>query len=148
MMWFNYSMISITILLVAVFIAIIFSIKQIKWYLLTPNNLLVFGAFCSAWILLYPTYSVAVPGFNALILSAQNAIRLFGVDENFFEIIERVEEAYEHGQCTILPEYYKTVLSLYHMVTPVFTVTLILSFFKNVVSWVQYKLSFYKDIHI
>lgn len=148
MNWELWNNISAIILIVSIVVAFIMYTRRIKWHWITSRNLFVFGVFCSAWILLYPTYRVVMPSVNALILSAQNSVRLFAFDDNIFDIIERVEEANVNGNCTALPGYYKIFLSLYHTLTPVLTITVILSFFRNIVSYVQYKLSFYKDAHI
>ncbi len=118
--------------------------------ILTPNRALILGTFVSASILFFPLYikeladSVSVAAYiKAALVSVQHAIRLFAFDGDYMDIVDMV-----NGLDADVQMFYTFLGALFYLVAPMLTFGLILSFFKNILAYFRYVISFWKTTHV
>lgn len=125
--------------------------RNTKLQLLKPINVLIIGVFLSGIFLFYPVYfdyfaqtsysSARV--FKSILLSCHNAIRLFVIDSDF-EMIA----TFTALQGKFIETAYPILASLIFVVAPLLTFGFILSFFKNLISYLRYVFSFNKKVYV
>lgn len=151
MYWHSFWFIAVAILGLAVIDAIavlLFRYKRKR--ILTPNRALIVGTWGSASVLFYPLYLRELEGavsvaeyLKAGLVSIQHSIRLFAFDGDYMDIVEMVE-----GLEPEIQTLYTLFGAILYLVAPILTVGLILSFFKNLTSYVHYVFSFWKHTHV
>ncbi len=118
--------------------------------ILTPNRALILGVWASASVLLYPLYlrefegAVSVAEYiKAGLVSIQHSIRLFAFDGDYMDIVDMAA-----GLESEIQTLYTLLGAILYLAAPILTVGLILSFFKNLTSYVHYVFSFWKHTHV
>lgn len=129
--------------------ALLFLRYNVKGFL-TPNRVLIFGTWAASGIFLYPMYFADIGGsegferrFKAVLASAQHAIRLFGFDGGYLDVVRKVEDLDPDIQTR-----YTVLGVIIYLVAPILTISLILSFFKDLTARARYALSFFMDAHV
>ena len=121
------------------FLIVIFELSRKQRSIVTNRNILIVSTAISSGILLYPAYRTMFSVFHSLLLAVQHTIRLFAFHDRYLEMIEKVEG---------LTEYYMVTLAAFYIIAPMLTVSVVISLFKNIASYLKYKLSFHKKVHI
>lgn len=111
-------------------------------------NVLFGGIFVSSTIIFFPIYGGifaehAVGAVKVFLLSLHNTLRLFIVDADF-EIILEHTDTIQGG----LSMAYSTLAAVLFVLAPALTFGVVLSFFKNIFSYVDYWLRYFTDIYI
>lgn len=146
------------ILSVAIFIlAIVISIVKLsirgKKVLLKPFYIFAVSVAISTMLIFYPVYFGYFEGtinlffrvVKSILFSIYSTIGLFLADSNF-ELIETMVSS--ANLSVLLTQSYTIFASILFVVVPISTFGIILSFFKNVISYVRYWCSFAKPIYI
>lgn len=104
--------------------------------LATPSRVLAVGVFFSGWTLYFPYYFYSFAGQNivarlweALWVSAHHTIRLFVIDTDFSEIF--------NSAMLSSVEFYAVLGTILFILAPIMTAGVILSFFRNFVSYMR-----------
>ena len=131
-----------------------FKSKYKRGRVIDPLKILFIGVILSALLLFIPIYrvdlaSTACSGFEVLLVSIHNVIRLFIVDGdfNFITDVLAVAEGMNGGA---LPFYssYTAFFAILFVWAPILTFTFVLSFFKNVLSYIHYFLHFRAEVFV
>ena len=151
MYWYSFWLIAVAILGFAVIDAIamlFFRYKRKR--VLTSNRALILGTWVSASVMLYPLYLRALEGpisgveyIKAGLVSIQHSIRLFAFDGDYMDIVDMAE-----GLGSEIQTLYTLLGAILYLVAPILMVGLILSFFKNLTSYVHYVFSFLQHTHV
>ena len=139
MNWNEWALTASAIFMFFTVFALVIEIKRTRFRLLTTRNVLITGTFISSCVILFPVYLANISVFSSILMSIQHAIRLFAFDNRFFELINRGEG---------LTEYYMIMLASLYVFAPMLSISLVISLFQNIVSYLKYKFSFSKDMHI
>lgn len=151
MYWYSFLSISVAILGIALIdaIAVLF-FRYKRNRILTPNRSLILGTWASASIMFYPLYLRELEGtvgvveyIRAGLVSIQHSIRIFAFDGDYMNIVEMSEGLEPDVQI-----FYTLLGAILYLVAPILTVGLILSFFKNLTSYIYYIFSFWKHTHV
>ena len=117
--------------------------------LLSPANILVAGTALASVSFFFPIYYLVFEGegslsgiAKALMLSLQNAVRLFGLDGDFLDMLELID-----APAAIAPFYTFVGAALYTL-APLLTFNLFLSLIKNMSAFTRYMLSLGKTAHV
>jgi len=131
---------AIAVLVLFSAIALTAEVKLPNSYFLTGRNIFIFGMLLSSILIMLPLYTVeGVHWIFAAIASVLHAATLFFFRPDFDKIIELWRQ---------LPLYYMITVSAYHLIAPIISAAVILSFVKHFTSLVKYNFSFNKDVHI
>ena len=122
-------------------------------YILTPFQLFLIGFFISVAILFFPIYYcdyfgdelIFVKLIKSVLMSIHNTMRLFILDGDF-EIIESSINSTVLG--VGLEKAYSIYVAIIFVIAPVLTAGFVLSFFKNVASFLKYFFKWRSDIYI
>lgn len=122
-------------------------------YVLTPFQLFLIGFFISATILFFPIYYCdyfnnelgAAKLIKSVLLSIHNTMRLFILDGDF-EIIKSSINSSVLG--VGLEKAYSIYAAIIFVMAPVLTAGFVLSFFKNVASFLKYFFKWRSDIYV
>ena len=121
-------------------IAIITELKTTHRYLFTGRNIFIFGISFSATLLMIPIYAFESGHWIfSVIASILHIMSLFFFKPNFEKIIDLWRS---------FPLYYMITISAYHLITPMISTAVILSFVKHFAAFVKYKFCFNKDVHV
>lgn len=151
MYWYSFWSIAVAILGLAVIdaIAVLF-FRYKRKRILTPNRALILGTWASASVMFYPLYLRELEGtvgvaeyIRAGLVSIQHSIRLFAFDGDYMDIVDMAE-----GLEPEIQTLYTLLGAILYLAAPILTVGLILSFFKNLTSYVHYVFSFWKHTHV
>ena len=117
--------------------------------LLSPANILFAGTALASVSFFFPIYYLVFEGegslsgiAKALMLSLQNAVRLFGLDGDFLDMLELID-----APAAIAPFYTFVGAALYTL-APLLTFNLFLSLIKNMSAFTRYMLSLGKTAHV
>ena len=151
MYWYSFWSIAVALLGFAVIdaIAVLF-FRYKRKRILTPNRALILGTWASASVMFYPLYLRELEGtvgvaeyIRAGLVSIQHSIRLFAFDGDYMDIVDMAE-----GLEPEIQTLYTLLGAILYLAAPILTVGLILSFFKNLTSYVNYVFSFWKQTHV
>ncbi len=151
MYWYIFWSVAVTILGLAAIdaIAVLF-FRYKRKRILTSNRALILGVWASASVMLYPLYlrefegAVSVAEYiKAGLVSIQHSIRLFAFDGDYMDIVDMAT-----GLEPEIQTLYTLLGAILYLAAPILTVGLILSFFKNLTSYVHYVFSFWKHTHV
>lgn len=151
MYWYSFWSIALALLGLAVIdaIAVLF-FRYKRKRILTPNRALILGTWASASVMFYPLYLRELEGtvgvaenIRAGLVSIQHSIRLFAFDGDYMDIVDMAE-----GLEPEIQTLYTLLGAILYLAAPILTVGLILSFFKNLTSYVHYVFSFWKHTHV
>lgn len=151
MYWYSFWSIAVALLGLAVIdaIAVLF-FRYKRKRILTPNRALILGTWASASVMFYPLYLRELEGVVSLaeyikagLVSIQHSIRLFAFDGDYMDIVDMA-----NGLEPEIQTLYTLLGAILYLAAPVLTVGLILSFFKNLTSYVHYVFSFWKHTHV
>ena len=151
MYWYSFWSIAVALLGLAVIdaIAVLF-FRYKRKRILTPNRALILGTWASASVMFYPLYLRELEGtvgvaeyIRAGLVSIQHSIRLFAFDGDYMDIVDMAE-----GLEPEIQTLYTLLGAILYLAAPILTVGLILSFFKNLTSYVHYVFSFWKHTHV
>jgi len=151
MYWHSWWIVAVGILGLAVIDAIaVFFFRYKRKRILTPNRALILGTWASASVMFYPLYLRELEGtvsvaeyIKAGLVSIQHSIRIFAFDGDYMDIVDMVD-----GLEPEIQTFYTLLGAILYLVAPILTVGLILSFFKNLTSYVHYVFSFWKHTHV
>ena len=105
---------------------------------ISPFHIMTGGVFLSAIALLYPAVSISLGEdssfFTNLLVSMQNTLQLFTIDADF-GLVASLFEGEEKG---LLYTVYTVYASSLHIIAPILTAGIVLSFFKNVRAFLRY----------
>ncbi|MBQ9117348.1 MAG: hypothetical protein IJY04_10015, partial [Clostridia bacterium] len=111
---------------------------------------LILGVGASAFCMLMPVYlsgmgeAAGFPEYvKAILISIQHSIRLFAFDGGYMDVVSALE-----GLTPALRTAYTLLGSVLYFIAPLLTVSLLLSFFKNLFSYVRYVFFFRKNTHV
>ena len=118
--------------------------------------MLILGTWGAASVLFYPLYLETLGGeanlahyIKAGLVSVQHSIRLFAFDGDYKDIVDMLEEIALNVELPKdIPAMYTFLGAALYLVAPILTVGLILSFFKNMTSYIRYVFSFWKSTHV
>lgn len=147
--WFSSAVIFVAGLIVA------FVLTQMPYKrkrMLTPNKILVGSTFLSSTILLFPIYLDKVQALEmsagclkSFLLAIQHAIKLFASHDGYLNF-------FGSGIVTELEPTMRNIYSVSGLVlyffAPLLTISVILSFFKNLTAYRKYFISFWKTTHV
>lgn len=151
MYWYSFWSIAVAILGLAVIdaIAVLF-FRYKRKRILTPNRALILGTWASASVMFYPLYLRELEGvvsvaeyIKAGLVSIQHSIRLFAFDGDYMDIVDMA-----NGLEPEIQTLYTLLGAILYLAAPILTVGLILSFFKNLTSYVHYVFSFWQHTHV
>lgn len=151
MYWYSFWSLAVAILGLAVIdaIAVLF-FRYKRKRILTSNRALILGTWASASVMFYPLYLKELEGtvgvaeyIKAGLVSIQHSIRLFAFDGDYMDIVDMAE-----GLEPEIQTLYTLLGAILYLAAPILTVGLILSFFKNLTSYVHYVFSFWKHTHV
>lgn len=151
MNWYAWCIASISILGLAFIDAVLLIFSKYKRKrILTPNRVLILGTWSSASLMFYALYFLKVEGaidigeyINAGLVAVQRSVRLFAFNVEYTDIIGMMNGL----NPDVRTMYTALGVSLY-VIAPLLTASVILSFFKNITSYIRYVLSFWKDTHV
>jgi len=106
------------------------------------------GVFLSSVILFMPIYleifqGEGLHGLKALLVSVHHTFRLFVVDGEFTFVIDNTKSL--NGW---LDFAYSLLLAVFHVLAPILTFGFVLSFFKNLSTYVTYLLHYFSNVYI
>lgn len=118
------------------------------WKALRPIHLLFAGSVVMCIALCYPAYYTvyeleSLQGMRSVVISVQQAIRVFGADSMYTDIFEQIHQA-----PAILQSPYLLLVLALQFFAPFLSLGFILSFFKNVSAGLRYRFSFFRDIYV
>ena len=148
MLWTICLSASIFIFILSAIIGRALKIDDKKSTLLTNRNVFLVGVFLAAWVLFYPIYHVSFLGtfgdvFNAILISAHTAIRLFVIDIDFAETVALSLQAGE-----IVHGIYGIYTAILFVLAPILTFGFILSFFKNLSAYKRLLDCYFCDLYV
>ena len=151
MYWYGFGSTAVAILGGAVIYAIVvLFFRYRRKRILTPKRALVLGTWASANIMFYPLYLRKLEGtvgvaeyIRAGLVSIQHSIRLFAFDGDYMDIVDMA-----NGLEPEIQTLYTLLGAILYLAAPILTVGLILSFFKNLTSYVRYVFSFWKHTYV
>ena len=131
------TVLSAFLLFLAIFLAIRIARKPYRSsHLITPSRVLAVGVFFAGWVLFFPHYFMEFWGqptvarlWESFWVSAHHTIRLFVIDTGFEEIF--------FSATTQNLTIYAVLGTVLFILAPVMTVGVILSFFRNFVSYLK-----------
>lgn len=95
--------------------------------------------------------SVIIGIIIAVLRSLQHTMRLFSGDDNYENIMQMLTNATQAGEGFGIEQFewcYEFIGDILFLVAPLFTFLFILSFFKNLVHYLNYKRCFWREAHI
>ncbi len=151
--------------LIFLIIALLLSVITLVWTILLALKyrqrlkksylVLIGGIGIAAVILFFPVYGLDLRGLiTALLVSVQHAVRLFLFDGGYMELREIVEGLVANIGDDI--EFLKQIVvygygfatAVLYIVAPILTVSGVLSFFKNKLAEIRYRISGRKKVHV
>lgn len=129
---------SLAVLILAVMAAFVMSRKKYRlWGSIRPFHVAFAGVFGAVVILFLPVCQEAfgadtLPNTKAFLISVQNAIGVFVVDGDYFDIADKLPEF-----DSLFWQIYRLYLAVMYVAGPVLTFGFVLSFFKNVSAYVR-----------
>ncbi len=148
--WMICFFIAISVLALAVFIAVALGIGKYKrGRVLSPLNVLFAGLFISVFVSLLPLYKEIIgpeayeSRLKAVAFSLHNTYQIFTIDSDHSIILENIvcKEQW-------LANAYSVYLSVVFVVAPILTFGFLVSFFKNLSSYFRYLLRYFSDAYI
>ncbi len=145
-MWTVFWWLSFGALVVAFLLAIVTACCKLRG--VKSIYVLFAGVFVSAFLLIYPIFSETFNGdvgatFKALMIAAQNTIRLFTADNDYTLF---------QGDATVQPQWianaYGLLGSLLIILAPLLTFGFVLSFFKGITAWARCTLHLPTDTYV
>lgn len=121
--------IAAAVIIISLILGIISYHKKAKFF--TWFRILYGGCFLVVCVLLYPVIGKGYTAFIKILLSVQNALQVFTVNINAGDTLKEIAAGFK-GLCS---RVYSYILMILMLVSPVFTATFILSFFKRVRVW-------------
>ena len=137
--WNEWALVASAVFVAFAISALIIEMTRSRFKMLTARNVLIAGTFISSCIVLFPVYWRQISAFTSVLMSVQHAIRLFAFDNRFFDLIDHAEG---------ITDFYMFILASFYVFAPMLSVSVVMSLFKNIVSYLKYKFSFSKDIHV
>lgn len=145
--------ISVAVFVASLLAAIIMGVLHRKKSIITPFNVFLLGVFISSFLFYIPLYwyrmaeSGSLEGVNhvtVVLSSFQHALRIFAPDGDFREFVTEiiVYEDIRLAQC------YHFFGSILYLIAPVLTLSVILSFVKNIISYIRYAFNFRREKYI
>ncbi len=127
-------------------------VKRKSRAFLKPINIFILGTSFAGALLFYPiNYDIYVIGnanffsvFKTVILSIHDLLGLYVLNGNF-ETVNAFSSVIANE---FLKNAYPILLSVIYIIAPILTFGFILSFFKNIVSYVKYLTSFHKNVYV
>lgn len=114
---------------------------------ITPLKCLVIGIFLADVFLFLPVYSAGCDGFeenfDAVLLSIHNSLRLFVLDGEF-DIVSDYAALQAHDICMS----YKTLGAVLYVLSPLFTFSIVMSFFREAAAVRQTVFHYFQDIYV
>ncbi len=125
--------------------------KNGKIKVVNPINFLIVGIFLAGLFIFFPVYynffaeteSSIMRVIKTFLLSVHNTIRLFIIDSDFEMIREETSKL-----TGFIYHAYPVYTALIFVTAPLLTFGFILSFFKNVISYVKYVFAYRKDVYV
>ena len=148
-MWIAFLIISLALLAGAITAAFIIGLGKYKvGRVMTPLNALLIGAFLSLFFMLLPVYinmpkEYSVTTLKAIFLSLHNTFQTFTLNNDKDVILEHVRITNQS-----LFSVFSSYLSFMFVVAPILTFGFLMSFFKNIISYVRYSLHFFSEIYV
>ena len=149
MNWIVCLFISITIFLCGMVLFLYLHVTKDKnVQFINTIQVLIISTFLSAFVMFLPIYNEIFPQdplhyIKVFLLSIHNAIRLFIVDGEFTIILEHMD--YVTGWASTI---YSGFAAVIFAVAPILTFSVVISFFRNISSYVRYLFGFSKDVYI
>lgn len=132
-------------------VAVIKNKKKIKSILLTPKVVASIGIFISSLFMLLPIHASRIESNSwimAFFTSAINAIKLFAFDGGYFNLQDYINEISFFKDHSIFKIVYEITLLAFHVVAPLLTFSVLLTFVKNIVASLNYNRLFRRKPHI
>ena len=151
MYWHGWWIASVIILGIAVIGAIAIPFfRYRKNRIITPNRVLILGTWSAATIMFFPLYVRKLEGavggadhIKAGVVSILHSLRLFAFDGGYMDLVDMVD-----GLKPEIQTLYTMFGAVLYLGAPILTIGLVLSFFKNLTSYIYYVFSFWKNIHV
>ena len=142
---------TVSILLLAITFTIIFGQKRQSKFNKNHINtfvLLIIGVFLSIFVCFLPFYSDIMETrdysiLKIIMLSIHNTFQVFTLDADHSIISEGID-----CENSFLASIYSGYISVMFVVAPFLTFSVILSFFKNFISYIRFLLSFNREIYV
>ena len=149
MIWLIFYLISLSILVLAVIIAIASGLGKYKiGRVVTPFNIMFGGVFLSTFMLIIPIQDSLVQdslykSLQVTLFSIFNTIQIFVIEGETSLIDVSRNCPYDW-----VASAYNVNLSIYYVVAPIMSFVFLISFFKNVKSFFKYINNYFNDVYI
>lgn len=145
-MWITFTLLSLLIFLLSVAAATLRGIQR-KRYRLSPLYILLIGVFIADFLALFPPYYLTVLEGNGILKSLfmvfHDTLQLFTINNDFSLILEHA-----HGISEMERNLYTVYVAFLYAFTPILTVGVGLSFFRNLSAYCKYFFHYNSDVYV